>query len=84
MDARNYVDAFAQDPAQRLKDFQTKVAHVYVTAKDLPVGCFLTRVRSRQALGELQQHAAVLSLAHNFAWITNGARSFINTATEGD
>lgn len=25
----------------------------------------------------------MLSLAHNFAWITNGARSFINTATEG-
>lgn len=30
MDARNYVEAFAQDPAQRLQDFQAKVALVYV------------------------------------------------------
>jgi len=37
----------------------------------------------RESLNRLHVHACVLTLSHNFSWLTGGGRNYILQSTEG-
>ncbi|KAJ0403216.1 hypothetical protein P43SY_000024 [Pythium insidiosum] len=85
-----YVAAFAQDLAERRREFERKLAAMcvrnafqYWAAR---CGLLLRWADvvsfSRQVLRDATLDGVVLSYAHNVAWLTNGARTFVNMAAE--